>query len=547
MIVEAQYNWKGVLTIYRRGDSFIPLDPRNRDYQEIQQAIADGECTINEPTLGNITRAFDRHGDFSGYHTRFGFVPNYLSNHLLELINAQIADGRCTVVDPSPVEPLPKLDKLVFPMILEQPWPHIRADFHGELSYASSIQSERRSFRFTLKNLPSESSDKLDLLLKHHNIVNSSSWSLSPLQFGVIEIEVPIKELRRLFKGERPIVQAWLSPLLEDMIEQHYAQTCRKTSEGPDVAWLISHVNSYMGHFVVEFSNQILDAFWMEYGDSPVPYISEGSIGSNCVVLGYTTSGMARLNTLMWNNKQNHGLEGQWSPQALQRFEQHSRSDGFYQRTALRRVTEMVRLGFHAEALALLNAFLEVAIRSTLVRCVSESVTHAKCVANIGHTHRLGIIDAIFESHLSQQRNLYIFNDDFRNKLNGARAIYKSRNYFVHSLELPNSTGRLTLKDRRELESLFHNFVDYHEQNQFLMRLDCIANDKDLIRRVAMNEIEKHISTPTKLVFWVVSCRSLIVAMLNACRHSKLFKTIFGCGKLQAVTNRVFNIRNQNH
>ena len=60
MIVEAQYNWKGVLTNYRQGESFVPLDLRNRDYQVIQQAIAKGECQINEPAIGNVNRAFDR-------------------------------------------------------------------------------------------------------------------------------------------------------------------------------------------------------------------------------------------------------------------------------------------------------------------------------------------------------------------------------------------------------------------------------------------------------------------------------------------------------
>jgi hypothetical protein len=534
MVIEAQYNWKGKLAGYRRGESFIPLDSGNRDYQEIQQAIANSECHINEPTLGDIVREFDRHGNFSGYRTRFGFVPDHQNNYLFKLINEQIKDGRCSVVEPPPVEPLPKLDKLIFSMILEQPWPHIRADFHGELSYPLNSQLDRRSFRFTLKNLPSESCDKLDLLLKHRNIVSNLPQGLSALKFGVIEIEVPIKELRRLFKEERPIVQAWLSPFLEDILDQHYVQTRRRKSEGPDIGWLIHNVNVYMGHFVVEFVNQVLDAFWMEYGQSPVPYISEGDVGSNCIVIGCTASGDSRLQILTWNSKHSRELEGEWHLTSLQRYEQEARSDDFFKWTALRRVAEMVRLGFHAEALAPLNAFLEVIINGTLARCVLGSVSHYTCVTNLGHGRRLDIIDAIFDSQISQQVNLHIFNDDFRNKLNDVREIYKYRNYYVHSLKLPNSMGRLSLKERRKLEALFHNFVDCHEQSQFFWRLDSIANDRDSIRRTAMNEIERHRTTNTKWQLWGVSYRSLPTALFNYCvqslETSKLFK--FVCFRL---------------
>jgi hypothetical protein len=87
MIVEAQYNWRGVLTGYRQENSSIPLDPRNSDFQKIQQALNQGACVVAEPTLGNIHKACDRHGEFSGYFTRFGFVPVYQDSHLLRLLS----------------------------------------------------------------------------------------------------------------------------------------------------------------------------------------------------------------------------------------------------------------------------------------------------------------------------------------------------------------------------------------------------------------------------------------------------------------------------
>lgn len=491
MIVEAQYKWNGELSGYRDGDRSIPLDPGNVDFQTIQRAMSDGKCSLTEPPLGEISQANDRHGQFSGYHTRFGFVPSYRNSHLLKLIDEQLVDGRCTVADPVKqlkVDPEFKLQKLVFSTILEQPWSHISGDFFGEFPYASHAKSEKRSFRFSIKNILSSSSDKFQLLLEKHKIETGFPFSFSPTQFGVIEIEVPITELKRLFKGEQHLIEAWMLPFHADLLEQHFAQTRRKPSEGPDIGWLISHVNLYMGHFVVEFCNHVIEAFRREYGHIPVPYLSEKNAGIKTVVLGYSESGSARLQTLV-GGTQNHtfNLSGEWPSSSLLRYEEETRSISFYQRTALVRVSEMVRLGFHAEALGPLNAFFEVAVRWALASCVRDSAKHYEFVVKMGHKPRLDILDSIANAQLDS----YVFDDKFKERLITVRAIYKRRNYYLHTLQLPDITGRLTLMDRRRLETQFHGFLDAWEQNQFLMRLTSIADDKDAIRRVAMNEIEK--------------------------------------------------------
>lgn len=489
MIFEAQYNWRGVLTSYRRENTFIPLDPRNAEFQQVQQALNQGTCVVAEPTLGDIHKACDRYGQFSGYFTRFGFVPIYQDSHLLRLIREQIKDGRCSVLEPPENLDKPEFDleKLVLCTVLEQPWPHLKGPFRGELAYASNKLSAERMYRFTIKNNPVTTTDKLQLLLADHHIKNDWLTSHSPLQFGVLEIELPIPSLLPLFMGERNLVPSWMSANLADMLEQHYAQTRRKPSQGPDISWLIGHIGQYVGHFVVEFSNHVIDAFKWEYGfqDRPMQPLIEGNTGSNPIIIGYATDGSTRLQSMTLIPGHSHALIGEWHRNSLQRYQEKTKSPVFLHATALERVSEMVKLGFHPEALAPLNAYLEVAIKWALWSCVKNSQDTAAAVLGLGHMRNLEILRVISES----KHNLVLFDEDFKTHVTSAKAIYKNRNLYVHAMQLPDVTGRMTLGKRREIEALFHGFLDISQRDQFLIRLQHIAEDTDVIRKIVIGSI----------------------------------------------------------
>lgn len=490
MIVEAQYNWRGALTSYRQENSFIPLDPNNSDYKKIQRAIIQGSCIVVEPTLGDIHKAFDRHGELSGYLTRFGFVPIHRDNHLFGLIQDQIADGRCNVLEAlgKPIEPEFILDKLVLCTIFEQPWSHLKGPFTGQLAYASHKRCEERSYRFTIKNIPSIAKDKVELLFTEHEIESDHPISTSLLQFGVLEVDLPIRGLKHLFMGERKLAPFWQSSALTDLLEQHYAQTKRKTTEGPDITWLIHNIGLYVGHFFVEFSNHVIDAFKHNYGyqDRPMQRLTEGNSGSNPIVIGYSKEGVARLQRMVLISSHNHGLEGEWNHDSLKRYQDETKSTTFLHGTALARVSEMVRLGFHPEALAPLNAYLEVAIQWALVNCVKDAPDQVAILLKFGHRKRLEILSLISKS----SHNPDLFNENFRNQVASAETIYNNRNSYVHEMRLPGISGRMTLEQRRNMETLFRGFLDYFEQHQFLMRLQHIAEGADAIRKIIAREIE---------------------------------------------------------
>lgn len=490
MIVEAQYNWRGVLTGYRQENTYIPLDPGNSEFQEIQQALSLGTCVVSEPILGDIQKAFDRNGEFSGYFTRFGFTPIHQDSHLLRLIQDQISDGRCRISEASKKLAVVEfeLEKLVLCTILEQPWPHLKGPFKGELAYASHERSTERKYCFTIKNLPSTAHDKLQLLLAEHEIKIDTTDSFSPLQFGVLEIDIPIRDLKHIFMGERKLVPSWTAQILGDLLEQHYAQTKRKPAEGPDIAWLISQAGLYVGHFFVEFSNHVIDAFKSEYGyqDRPMQRLTEGNDGSNPIVIAYSKNGTSRLQRMVWLPSQNHGLIGDWDQYSLKRYQNETRSSNFLHKTALARVSEMVRLGFHPEALAPLNAYLEVAIRWALMNCVINNHNHTLIVLNLGHRRRLEILSIIANSDHAP----HLFNENFRKQVISAEAIYSHRNSYVHAMQIPGISGRMSLGERRNMESLFHGFLDCFEQNQFLMRLRHIAEGNEIIKDLIINAIQ---------------------------------------------------------
>lgn len=475
MNVEANYNWRGDLIGYRRENTYIPLDLGNRDYYEIQKAIMAGECTVNEPTLGLITKVYDRHGIHSGYHTSFGFVTCRTDNHILQLINQQVNDGKCTIMNatekPS-VDASSKISTLVFCIMLEQAWPHISAEFHGEMSYTSHKgKTIQKSFQFSLKSLPIEQpQSKVNLVLAHYKAEHSMPINFQLLQFGVIEIKVPVKELRWLFMGERALIKEWLSPFVEDQLAQHYAQTGRKPSEGPDIAWLINNASSYLGHFITEFSNRIIEAFRNEYGLAPVHYISEENDRNNLVVLAVADSGKVRLHNFMFAGTNSFNLLGEWHQASLIRFQEMSGTKDYHRKIALERVSDMLKLGFHAESLALINAFLEVTIKKTLNFYLRESSKHG--LYKLGYGRCLEIIEKIAQTHSDK----WMFDKKFFMLLKCVREIYNQRNLYVHALELDEHVGRLTVIKRRQIELLLKDFIDIHEQQQFLTRLDHIAN-----------------------------------------------------------------------
>jgi hypothetical protein len=497
MIVEAHYKWNGDLSNYKRENSFIPIDPGNTDFQEIQKLISEGNCTVLEPLVGSVYRSYDKHGLFSGYRTRFGFVPDDNKNPLLKLIKKQILDGSCTVIDPKmqpALEMRPNLSKLIFPVILDAPWPFIQDKFHSEFCYSSNQKSTKYAYQFTIRNLPEKTSYIYQSLLEDYQIDKPDLIPGPKLQFGLIEIEVPISRLRKLFFEQKNNGTESMNSMISDMLDQHYLETQRKKSEGPDISWLISNAHNYTKHFVVEFSNQVIEAFRTEFGKSAIQYLPEIRLNQDMLVMGCNESGVLSLQSHTSCRSHSFDLNGEWHPSSLIRYEERNQSATYYQETALQRVSEMIQFGFHVEALGPLNAFLEVIFHWALLSSIHDNQIYSEWLKKIGHRVRLEILELIANSNL----NAYIFNTKFKENILNAKQIYKHRNDYIHTLNLPEITGRLTLIDRRKLELLFNSFLDHHERNQFFIRISAIAENQYSTKEIIVNEIQRRLEATQK-------------------------------------------------
>lgn len=485
VIVERTY-WNGKLSGYLWDGMTVPIARGNSHFQAIRKAIHDGTCIVVEPTFGKIHRGVDRHGNPSGFRTRFGFVPDYKHSHLLRLINAQLADGSCEVAEP-PIETQAarRYETLVLTTILAQPWPGIVGECSGNLAYRAMRDKPSQPYKFVLRNLPNGADDRLEILLKTYGAAVQFPFRNSPHKFGVLEIEIPLSLLRSMYTNERKLLPSGESELVATLVEQHFAESRRSRREGPDISWLINNAHLYTAHFAVEFSNRIFDAFRLEYGRAPLSYIVEGYYRIQPLIFGREANGFHHLLVANFPSQNNTPVPQEWHSVGLERYDQESQSPDFLLRTALRRVSDLVAIGFHAEALAPLNAFLEVLVLKSLQSCVRDSPHMVVHLERMGHKDRLSIITLIANS----QEISTLFDENFKKSLRSATEIYKRRNAYVHSLQITDVVGRPTLLDRRTLEKLFFYFMDVHEQNQVFMRFGVIARGEGRTKDLVLAEV----------------------------------------------------------
>jgi hypothetical protein len=482
MIIERAYR-NGLLSGYRWDDKTIPLAPGNRDFDLITEAIAQGQCEVREPHFGVVYRTFDQHGAPSGYRGSFGFLPSYRESELLALLHRQIDDGRASLDDNAqtpPPAPGPRYEKLVFSISLDHPWP-ISSACVGDFNYRSRENSAPTPYRFTLVNLQ-RSESKVDLIRRHHNLTPNSNFNVSE-NFGILEVEVPVKGLRTLYQGERNLIPEDHRSFLSTLEEEHLAETRRSR---PDIGWLINMAYLYASHFILEISNAISDVVKLEYGSSPLQHLYEGYGQVRPDLFGCTSAGEYHHIVPGDYRKMQNTFPPEPLLYALARHEADAQSPGYLRRVALRRVAEMAKLGFHLEALAPLNAFLEIAFMQTLQACVSDSPQVLPLVQRLGHAERLEIFSEISKFGAGS----YPCDEAFKEMIATCKAIYRHRNQYVHDLLVHGISGRPTLLDTRRLEAYFHGFLDLHEQQQFLMRLNSVATDNGALRQFLKESLQ---------------------------------------------------------
>jgi hypothetical protein len=89
-----------------------------------------------------------------------------------------------------------------------------------------------------------------DLIFKEYGIDIFKEDIGSPIQTGILEIDIPSKELSKLFRTEHRRLEPHMKSLVQDQLAQHYVQSGRSPSSGPAVDWLIPRTGWWLGRLV---------------------------------------------------------------------------------------------------------------------------------------------------------------------------------------------------------------------------------------------------------------------------------------------------------
>jgi hypothetical protein len=294
----------------------------------------------------------------------------------------------------------------------------------------------------------------------------------------VLELEVPVGYLHKLFRNEQSQLEKFIADFIDSVLQPHFKELGRSKSKGPDRVWLLTYAKSYLQNFIMEIGNRVIEAHTADYGDLPIGYIDKWKVYEKTIVIYKYKDGTFGLGYFGLQGRGSFNLSGEypeWSPGLLQISQPENYPTHPYD-YALRRVRMLSKAGLHMEALCLLNAFLEVNIKDTLSSCIRSTPEDQETLENMNHRTRLEILRKI--TKLADDD--VIRNDDsYHIKIENAVEIYKHRNDYVHALKLPERDGYLSIKQRRYFEKLMYGFVDVHESQQWLLMQMRIADGED--------------------------------------------------------------------
>ena len=492
MEVTAIYNLEGDFCAYLLDNKFIPIAPNNGDNLIIKRAIDDGSCILKEPIIEEIIATYNYKGVLSGYIWQHIFVPVPIdeSKPFYRMVKTAIDNGSCFIKQPDSEKAdrsALKVETIVFCIFFDRPWSHVKNVYEGKIPYKSTKKAEPRIYTFRLINFPLEEGlNRFNFLIDYYSIDSHHQIPFHmPLQFGMLELEVPVNYLKKLFRNERDHFDDHIAGFINRIVKTHLQESGRRD---PDTNFLINYAKSYLENFIMEVSNRIIEACTREYGGLPIGYIDKWKIYEETIVINKYEDETYSLGSFSLQGKQNFGLKGEWRSQTsglLQISEPEKRPTHPYD-YALKRCRMLLQGGLHIEAFCLLNTLLEVNIKDVLCHCVisDPEIYNFMNSQTIQHRDRLKILNNI----VKYTDNIIYNNSAYLIKLKKVEEIYNIRNAYIHALILPEAEEQrpefermryLSIKQRKYLETLMHDFVDVHESNIWFGMQDNLARSND--------------------------------------------------------------------
>jgi hypothetical protein len=475
------YHWRGHLKAYRVGEgTWVPADPRNSHFREIQAAITAGKCTAAEPQILSATRTRNSRDEVTGFDPNIGFIPNDPTNPLLVLLLKSEESGNCVILDPPAAvrSPADAIEGLILCVLFQLPWPHLSGPFEGEFPYRSSDDSDPINLSVRLRNVPSQPAGMFNLLMENYGIDPGPQLTdRLPLQGGVLQIDVPIGHLQKLFRSERTRLDSWTSEFLEDRLAEHLVRSGRSRDRGPDRLWLIRHAASFLGSLAADLGNTVVRTFILEWGGRPPGHIRSDVLGKHGLILARLADGRIVVSSGSLGPAGTLSLSGTWPAQgsAIQEVLHPETHPLGHRRHIPQRVRQLVDAGFGVEAIALLSAFLEVLIREVLSAAAHPDAEAMSIAQRIGHRQRLEVLGDLARAKIGAPYD----HPNFAETVSLAREVHQRRNDYLHDLELPKGEAWVSIKGQREIERL----ISAYEQEARFRWLSGIASAPTATKR----------------------------------------------------------------
>jgi hypothetical protein len=291
-----QYNWRRSHVGYFCENVSIPVV--SDQFSRVRDGIPAGTHRETEPEIKEAIQVFTNEGRLTGYDTPYGFIPIDPKNRLFQILDENLRAGTCQIKDP-PAEKglLSDTEAVIVCVIFNRAWPNIGGPFERIFPYRSAADVPPRDLRIRLRNLPNGQGamrDK-DLVFKEYEIDIFKQSIGSPIQAGVLEIEIPVRELPKLFRSEYHRLEPWMGSVVEDELQQHYVRTGRSPSRGPTTDWLIPRTQWWLGRLVAGLTNTVTRTYIREYGGIPPGYVKEDVLARYAVIMGRDRRGKHHL------------------------------------------------------------------------------------------------------------------------------------------------------------------------------------------------------------------------------------------------------------
>lgn len=431
------YSWRGVHISYHANNCWIPCDEGNRHFRAVRERIANKLCEELEPHITWASKVYCSEGRITGYDWEGGFIPQDFHNRLFQLLRAAIESGICQVEEPRGIDAsMSKIDSLIFCVILDRGWQHLAGRLERTFEHRSNPDSNPVALQVRLQNLPAEAGDVFPLVCEalgteppEHPI------SLKCLKAAMIEVEISVKNLLRIFRGELARVEERIAPFVKDQLEQHLTRSGRSESRGPSIDWLIEMAPNYLTYVVADTANVALQAFALEYGGNVPGHVTEDTLLRSHLTFARHHDGAIRFWQIKNQGDHSFQVQGRWEGgAALATVSDEQRRKVVDLQFVSSRVQQLFQSGFAVEALVLANAAFEVVVERYLALAVANDPIAEDMVIKQGHRQHLELLNKV----ISAKTEPNLQSAEFKEFVSAMFEMNTMRNNYLHQLVPPS-------------------------------------------------------------------------------------------------------------